>query len=131
MSTSIVSDSVTDVLIVGGGSAGAVLAARLSQDPARTVRLLEARHAHDLASQPADLLNPAHVPGEPEHDWGFTMRGNERNPEIVAPRGRCSAAVRPSTPPSRSASLRRAFGAGTNTASRAGQRAASTPCSRR
>jgi choline dehydrogenase len=78
----------TDVLIVGGGSAGSVLSARLTQDASRTVRLLEAGNAYPPDSIPSDLLDPAHVPGAPEHDWGFTMRANTRSPEIIAPRGK-------------------------------------------
>jgi choline dehydrogenase len=59
-----------DVLILGGGTAGCVLAARLSENPDRSVCIVEAGPDYgpfDAGRWPKELLDPTNPPDS--HDW--------------------------------------------------------------
>lgn len=76
-----------DLVIVGAGSAGAIIAARASENGARSVLLLEAGPDYAPEALPRDLANGTRN-SLISHDWGYRHRPRPRGLPFLMPRGR-------------------------------------------
>jgi choline dehydrogenase len=74
-------DLYADTVVIGGGTAGAAVAARLVQGTSQTVLLLESGPDYGAFSEkrwPAQLLDARSPPGD--HDWGYLNNASTGRP---------------------------------------------------